>query len=556
MSLEYLFLTDKSLEFPLDESINVCLENDDNDYIIANKKVPNTQIFAHEIDIYARNTQDDIADRIQNIKKLYEARNIVYDQAQDMDYQAKVGKKILIITKEQKDDHRKQFDKDNFSILTFKPDEIVDINGHIGSLNVKTTKLVRGNLQVDQVLWYDAPEFALRQSGVYDPKKIGWDRAIDKIYNNIPIYRYKNYVIYNPDICQYSGRLLKETCGKCEEVCPTVSIIKVDEDKHLEFSDIDCHGCGGCVSVCPSGALDFSQMPRDAFAEAATLYRGHKVLIIPSNVDMPDLPFPEGVLPFGIEGRKFLSETHLLTLLQKSGNAVILYTDVVSRGTGDAVRIINDIFDRKYHKKAVYLCQNKEELEQALDEAEDISECMFDMADEGMNKREVFTYRLSHLVGEDDLGVVKTGEHIHYGNIKINEDTCTLCMACVGVCNVAAMTAHPEDQTLKFNPSLCTVCGYCEVACPEENCLNIVHDELSLNPSYFKKNTMARDELFACVECGKEFATRKSIEKISNMMAPRFGDDEAKIRALYCCPDCKPKVMMIAEYNKKTEKRS
>jgi len=53
--------------------------------------------------------------------------------------------------------------------------------------------------------------------------------------------------------------------------------------------------------------------------------------------------------------------------------------------------------------------------------------------------------------------------------------------------------------------------------------------------------------LVKCVECGVEFATKKSVEKIANMMIPKFGNDKSKIRALYCCADCKPKVMFSSE---------
>jgi ferredoxin len=554
MRNEYQYLTKKPLEFPLDESIQICFENNDNEYIVSNKYLDNAHIFAHEIDYYIRNTRDSIASQISNIKKMYDARSIAYDLAQDMDYMVSVGKKVLLVSTQDNSELVTKLEKDSFTVISLNPKEIKDVNGHIGDLKVSTNKLMRGDLETDQIVWANAPAFAMKQGGVYDPDQIGWDKAIKSLYDNVDEYHYKNYVQYNPNICQYNGRLLEETCSKCEEVCPTVAIVKIDEDKHLEFSDVDCHGCGGCVSVCPSGAMDFTQMPRGGFSDASSFYSGHIPLIIPVEVELADIPLPPTVLPFGIEGRKFLSEVHLLTLLQKSGNPIIFYTDVVSKGTGDAIRIINEIFERKYNKKAVHVCQDKEELELALQQTESLEECMFDLVEDDMNKREVFTHRLSHLVGDDDLGIVKTGEHIHYGNININEDACTLCMACVGVCNVAALTAHPEDQTLKFNPSLCTNCGYCEVVCPEENCLEVVYDELSLSPSYFKKNTMAHDELFACVECGKEFATRKSIEKIAKMMTPKFGDDKARIRTLYCCPDCKPKVMIMADYNKETGK--
>ncbi len=552
MEKEYLYLASEPLEFPLDESIVVASQAPQESYIVSNTPLDNSEIYAFEIDYYIRNTQDTIADQIQNIKKLYDIRATVYDLAQDMDYSQEVGKNILIVFEDKLPELTDRLTKDGFSCLELSPDEIKDVNGHIGELKVSTTKLGRGDLKVDQIIWHKAPDFAMKQSGVYDPEEIGWKEAIEKLYENDGEFKYKNFVQYDPQICQYQGRLLKETCGKCEEVCPSVAITKTDKDKQLHFSDVDCHGCGGCVSVCPSGALDFTQMPRDAFSDAASYFRGHTALITPAQVDLYDLPLPKGVLPFAIEGRKYLHEAHFLTLLQKSGNPVIFYTDFISKGTGDAIRIVNDIFHRKYHKKAIFVCMNRDELEEALANLESLEGCRFDMNDEGLKKREIFTYRLSQLVGDDDLGVVHTGEHIHYGTIKINEENCTLCMSCVGACNVAALTAHPEDNTLKFNPSICTNCGYCEVVCPEKDCVEIVYDQMYLRPEYFTKNTMAHDDPFACVECGVEFATKKSIERIAEMMIPAFGGDEIKIRTLYCCADCKPKVMLQAHIDRET----
>jgi len=81
---------------------------------------------------------------------------------------------------------------------------------------------------------------------------------------------------------------------------------------------------------------------------------------------------------------------------------------------------------------------------------------------------------------------------------------------------------NEADFTLRVNPSLCTACGYCEVSCPEKDCLTIQRDEIQLQPMWFKENILAKDKLFACVECGKEFATTKAIEKIATLMAPIF----------------------------------
>ncbi len=58
----------------------------------------------------------------------------------------------------------------------------------------------------------------------------------------------------------------------------------------------------------------------------------------------------ENVLPFAIEGEKFLSEVSFLTLLQMSGSQVVFYSDVLSKGTKDSIRILNDIYQKNTKK--------------------------------------------------------------------------------------------------------------------------------------------------------------------------------------------------------------
>jgi len=548
MEKEYLFRYDTAMEFPLDESIETVDTLDSGNYLISNVHTPYAEVYAPEINFYINHSNDDLSKKIQNVKTLYDARLAAYELAEDFDHTAPVGNKLIVVSDTEITELQEAFEKDGFAVIRVPASAILDVNGHIGKLEVslkKNDELL--NVETDQILWADAPYFAMKQSGVYDTAAIGLDEACKKVRENHGEFTYKNIIKYDSTICQYHERQA-EICGRCADVCPSVAIVKIDESKHLGFSDIDCHGCGGCISVCPSGALDYTQMNRDSFAEIADFYADKIPLIVPQKMSLENLnlSLKENVLPFPIEGEKYLHEVHFLTLLQKSGNPIVFYTDLISKGSGDAIDLLNEIFARKYGKKAIYTCETVEELEQAFLELEKLDECKFDMVDEGMMKREIFTHRLSHLVGEDDLGVVHTKEHIHYGTIKINQDACTLCLSCVGACNVKALTSHAEDNTLRFNPSMCTNCGYCEFICPEKDCLEVVYDEMHLDKNYFKQNVMATDTLFACVECGIEFATTKSIEKIAAIMLPVFKGDDAKVKSLYCCADCKPKVTLQA----------
>ena len=549
MQKEYVFYDTVGIDFPLDEAIELVKSPCQGSYLVSNHPEAKALIYAPEINLYLQNSRDSIAQKIHNITKLYDVRAIGFDYAQDMDYSQEVGRNVLIVNDEHDQTALKEvLTAEGYTVILLPSSMILDANGYIGGLELVIKKEdTLFDLNCDQILWWNAPQFAMKQSGVYDPAIIGEEAALAKLRANTGEYRYKNFISYDPAICQYHERRT-EVCGKCAEVCPTVAILKDDDVKHLEFSHIDCHGCGGCISVCPSGALDYTQMPRMAFSQVSEYYKNSMALIIPHkmNLDALNVPLRENVLPLMIEGEKFLHEAHLLSLLQKSGNPIIFYTDFISKGTGDVIRILNEIFEKKYHKKAIYVCETPEELTRIFENIEAIPECKYDINENDLRKREVFSARLSHLVGNDDLGVVKTGEHVHYGDIVINEDKCTLCLSCVGACNVRALTAHPEDNSLRFNASICTNCGYCEVTCPEKECLSVIKDEISLKPKWFSQRIMAKDELFACVECGKEFATTKAVQKIAAIMTPLFMGNDVKIRTLYCCSECKAKLIFSA----------
>ncbi|MFV0562857.1 4Fe-4S binding protein [Malaciobacter mytili] len=553
---EFVYYNPVGLDFPLDEAIYVTSnieETKDANFLISNSTEIDCEVSADEIDFYIKNSLDPISKKIENVYKLYEIAALKFDLAQDITYTQNIGNKVLLIANS---DDAKSFisniNPNEFDLFQIDESIIKSISGHIGNLCVVVDDEGKDViLKVDQIVWFDIKELGLKQSGSFDPTKSSINEVIQTLRKNIDEYEYRKFTTYDSNICQYHERR-EEVCGRCEEVCPTTAIIKIDSKKHLEFSQIDCHGCGGCISICPSGALDYAPISRNSIFEMAKEFRDFIPLIIPNkmNISSVNVPLKENVLPFKIEGEKFLHETSFLTILQESGSQLIFFTDFLSKGSKDAIRILNEIYTKKYGKKAIFVAMNEEELKEALQEVDFIDKSKFSYNQEDERKRETFAVRLSALVGQEDLGVVKTGEHLHYGKVNINEDKCTLCLACVGACNVDALKAYPEDNTLRLNPSICTACGYCELSCPEKDCLTIQQDIIELNPSWFLQRVVAKDELFACVECGKEFATKKAVEKIANIMGPIFANNPAKQRTLYCCENCKPKVMLSADISK------
>lgn len=543
---EFGFYNDFDDNIMLNEQINIA---NDGEYLISNSPKLKASIVAPEINFYLKNSEDSVLDKAKNTLLLYEARASAFDLARDIDHEKKVGKNVLIVSNSGRENLAKSLTQDGFKVIELTHFEVKFLYGAAGELSVI---VLRANdefeIDCDFVLIENARDYMLKQSGCYEISSMSDEEALNLMNEKSPNFKYKTHIHYDSTICQYHERR-HEICGKCADICPTVAILKEDETKHLVFSHIDCLGCGGCISVCPSGALDYSHMPRNAFNEIARMYKGKIPIIIPKKMNLENLSvkLPPNALPFAIEGEKWLQEAHLTTLLQESGSSLIFYTDFVSRGTKDAISIVNQIYNIKFNRKAIEVAMNENELKEALTKASLIEGSRHSINEYAMPKREIFAKRLEWLVGDRNLGVVKTGENISYGTVEINRDTCTLCLSCVGACNVSALIADSKTNSIIFNPSICTNCGYCELSCAEKDTIFLKRGEIELKPEYFVYNELAKDELFACVECGKEFATKKAVEKIASIMAPKFVNDPTKLKTLYCCSDCKAKVMVKAQ---------
>lgn len=556
---EFVYYSPVGLDFPVNESILVTSDIDEVaqlDFLISNTSEVKSEVVAQEIEFYIKNSMDPLSEKIKNVHKLYEIAADRFDNAKDVDNSIVIENRVLVIADmEQTRDFVKNINKNEFDLFFSNTRSIVSIDGVIGDFKItlQTEDSQQVCIQVNQIVWCNASkEKVFSRAGIFDPCESSIEEVVDLLRKNIQSYSYRKMISYDSSICQYHERR-EEICSKCEEVCPSVAIVKDDEWKHLHFSQVDCHGCGGCVSVCPSGAIDYTPTDRESLYDLSTYFKNAHPLIIPAKMDISNsiVELKMNVLPFAIEGEKFLHESSLLTLAQISGSQLIFFSDFISKGTGDAIRILNDIYQKKYGKDCIIIAKDESELKQALKEISFVENSYYNFGQADFNKREIFSVRLEHLVGEENLGVVQTGEHIHYGKVKVNEANCTLCLSCVGACNVGALQAEEKDLTLRLNPSICTSCGYCEASCPETDCITIERDIIELEPSWFNENILARDELFACVECGKEFATAKSVQKIASQLAPIFASDPVKERSLYCCADCKPKIMMQNYFDQK-----
>lgn len=547
---EFAFLNEEFKELILGDEIEILNSKNNENYLISNSKKINSQIYAPEINFYLKNWNTSVLKKAQDISILYEARAICFDLAKDLDFQKEVGKNVILVAN--RPNLIKKLQDFDFKVINLEKNEIEFVYGQIGEIYVDIVKN-NENLEVmsDFFLCENGEKFMFKQSGCYEILNLNDDEIVEILLQNSPIYKYKNNISYDSKLCQYHERR-SEHCAKCADICPTVAILKDDENKHLIFSEIDCIGCGSCVGVCPSSAITYAKMPYEAFLKIVKLYENRNILIIQNleNFKFTNLKLPENMLILALQTENILDEAYLLTALQETGCNIIYFNNEIGDILKQSSDIINQIYKIKFNKTAIFLTTNENELNNAINEACQIKNSKFSLLNLNLSKREIFSKRLSWLVGDEKLGIVKTDELVRYGEISINENSCTLCLSCVGACNTGALFADNSDNSIKYNASICTTCGYCVASCAEKDTIKLKTGEIKLQKDYFSYKILVKDELFKCIECGKEFAPSKAVMRVANIMSDKISDPLMQ-KTLYCCANCKAKLMIQQMHDKK-----
>lgn len=423
----------------------------------------------------------------------------------------------------------------DFSLLT-------NFSGSFGNFRADFNN---GNsVEFAQAVMFAYEEDLLRFKGVYNVADFDTKEALLKtLQENLGVFSYKDIISYKEDSCQYHHRRQKH-CAKCVDVCPTFGVLANDSIMELAFSQIDCIACGACIGVCPTNCLEYEELPKEGLGEIIELYKEQQIFLCATqdylDLSAKNLILPDGILPLVLPNLLMLNENDLLAMLQISGKALLIYTKELS----SPMLFLNHITQAIYKRDSVIL------VDVDLKNLETLQPLEFPLYfyKDRYNKpyRESFAQRVQFMIKDSSFGLAKSVQTqkapVFYGDIAVDASKCTLCLSCVGACNVNAIFARSDDFSLRFNPSLCTTCGYCITSCPE-NVMVLSRDGMMLEEGYFKSKELAKDEAFLCVECGKAFSTKKSIDKVIAMLGATFSNDPKKLRAMQCCPDCKVRVM-------------
>ncbi|WP_229425102.1 4Fe-4S dicluster domain-containing protein [Massilia sp. Se16.2.3] len=131
-----------------------------------------------------------------------------------------------------------------------------------------------------------------------------------------------------------------------------------------------------------------------------------------------------------------------------------------------------------------------------------------------------------------------------FGAIAVNTQSCSLCMACVGVCPSSAVMDTPDLPRLRFVEQNCVQCGLCANTCPE-NAITLV-PRMVFGAARKETRTLNESQPFHCIRCSKPFGTLHMVENMLSRLSSHsaFAGNLDRLRM---CGDCRVIDMMQPE---------
>jgi ferredoxin len=366
---------------------------------------------------------------------------------------------------------------------------------------------------------------------------------------------------YDATICAH-GRSGLTGCRRCLDACPTQAIQSLGE--LVEVDPYLCQGAGSCASACPTGAIRYAYPDISSLLtsvrDALSRYRqaggsDPQVIFYDSASGQQVLEtlatqLPESALPFQIEEPGSVGIDAWLATLAYGARRVVLFTTrsippSVLREISLQVSYARAILSGMgYQRDCLQLVLNGER-DGALVETlrrwlppPEISPAGFTPFNE---KRTTLGLAIDHLHAHATgaVSMASLPDDAPFGAVEIDTGLCTLCMACVAVCPASALYAGDDRPALQFIEANCVQCGLCHTACPEDAVRLLPRIDYD-GERRRRLRTLYEEEPFRCIRCGKPFATRAVVQRLTERLEQHWMfRDERTRRRILMCQDCK-----------------
>lgn len=387
------------------------------------------------------------------------------------------------------------------------------------------------------------------------------DEALAELPELVGGFEKPRYFQYDPDICAH-GRSGLEGCRRCIDACPTEAIHSLKE--RIEVDPFLCQGGGSCATACPSGAIRYAFPPAadviDALRTTLRHYREQggeqpQVLFTDAGAGAQALAsvaerMPESVLPFEVEELGSVGmEVWLSAIAYGARRVVLLATPAVPcsvlRELSLQICYAGSVLEGMgYPRSLLHLISVEGEGEDA---ARSLAQSIEPVAVEpagfaGLGqKRAALRMALDHLYAHAPAPqpVAELPDGAPFGAIEVNEQACTLCMACVSVCPASALYDGDDRPQLRFVEGNCVQCGLCHAACPEDAIR--LQPRIAYEPDvYRQQRVLHEEEPFCCIRCGKPFATQAVMRRMTEKLSGHWMfKDETALQRIQMCERCR-----------------
>ncbi len=400
---------------------------------------------------------------------------------------------------------------------------------------------------------------AIKPPGYYH---VGHDQdqlnaALEQIGELIGEFEKPKFFDYDLSICAHGNSGVRG-CTRCLEACPTEAIISIGDK--IQVNPNLCQGGGSCASACPSGAISYTypkaeeqiDLLRRLIRELREINsnKGITLLIYDQEhghelVKNNIVELPEDVIPFVVEEIGSVGLDLLSCALAYGANSIYLLvpdsvTDQVRVTTEQNLLLLRTILNKlELNDYELSVIEKIDELT-GRNQQQSVINDVATFAAVG-NKRNVIRSALTFLQNNSDTSIeeITLPNSSLFGEIEVDNKACTLCMACVSVCPGKALQDGGEQPALKFIEANCLQCGICASACPEQaiELKPRIHFDYDLVHS---TRVINEEQPFRCLSCGKPFATKSMIEKMTEKLKDHWMfDNPDALKRLQMCEDCR-----------------
>jgi ferredoxin len=455
--------------------------------------------------------------------------------------------------------------------------DCLDACGRIGAIRIPRAE--RETLRADQVVVLTASEAppAPRRTGYHaavlsDPGTL--DGLAWEVLGLVGEFRKIEHVAYDATTCA-GGASGHAACGRCITACPYTAIGRDAKNPlRIAVDQQACEGCGACVAVCPTSSLTFTEpSPVELRSRLAALLapvdgvradppvlafhcaeRGQEAL---ADAVRLGLTYSPRILPVPMACLRHVSEADLLGAIRLGAAGVALLgcescphgprdllLERVDRvggvleafGAGAArVRLVTG-----HAGGTPAMIATLDGFVAALGPAPVRWDGRGALPADG---RDVIADAIRALLDASrrEPGRLEVAPEAPYAVPEVDSAKCTLARACVNACPTHAFRFDEGRQTLELKSIACVNCGLCVEVCPE-GAITLA-PAMPLSARALDWQVVVRDELVACLKCGKPAGNRKAIQAVEaklgalGALADTFAGSRRDL--LHMCQNCR-----------------